>query len=82
MDWILSGLVLVGNFMIGKKLKWGWIVIAINSLAWIYYALFYLQPVQYGLVPSAVINFGIAVYSAHKWFTEHHEPQTGSGISD
>lgn len=70
MDWILSGLVLIGNFMIGRKWKWGWIVIAINSLAWVYYSLYILSPPQYGLVPSAILNFFVAGASAIKWFRE------------
>jgi hypothetical protein len=70
MDWILSGLVVLGNFMLGRKWKWGWIVMLINSLAWIYYALRILDPVQYGLVPSAALNFVVAGMSAYKWFKE------------
>jgi len=70
MDWILSGLVVLGNFLVGKKIKWGWIVILINSLAWIYYALVVLHPPQYGLVPSAALNFAVALFSAVKWFRE------------
>lgn len=70
MDWILSTIVLLGNFMIGRKWKWGWIVIAVNSLLWVYYALWFLTPPQYGLVPSAIVNFFIAVFSARKWFKD------------
>lgn len=70
MDWILSGLVVLGNFLVGKKIKWGWIVVLVNSLAWIYYALWVLSPPQYGLVPSAALNFVVAFFSAVKWFRE------------
>ena len=70
MDWILSSLVVLGNFMLGRKWKWGWIVMLVNSLAWIYYALEVLDPVQYGLVPSAALNFVVAGMSAYKWFKE------------
>jgi len=70
MDWILSGLVVLGNFLIGRKIKWGWIIMIINSLAWVFYALVILHPPQYGLVPSAMINFGISIGSAIKWFRE------------
>ena len=66
MDWILSSLVLGGNFLIGKKLRLGWIILSINSLAWIYYALS-LNPPQYGLIPSAAINFIICGYSVYTW---------------
>lgn len=70
MDWVLSGLVVLGNFLVGRKLKWGWVIMAVNSLAWIYYALLYLDPPQYGLVPSAMLNFLVSVISAIKWFKE------------
>ena len=70
MDWILCGLVVVANFLIGRKIKWGWIVAGINSLAWIYYAMFVLSPPQYGLVPAAILNFGVAIASTWKWFRE------------
>ncbi len=70
MDWVLSGLVVVVNFLIGKKVKWGWILAAINSIAWIYYAIWHLSPPQYGLVPAAAINFAIACGSFIKWHKE------------
>lgn len=70
MDWILSGLVLVGNFTIGKKLKWGWMILSINSLGWVIYAIWILDPPQWGLVPSAIINFFICSANVWKWFRE------------
>jgi hypothetical protein len=69
MDWLLSGLVLLGNFLVTRKNKWGLVVLSLNSLMWIYYA-FTLNPVQYGLVPSAVINFVVISIGVIKWFKE------------
>lgn len=69
MDWVLSTVVLLGNFLVGKKLKWGWIVLMINSLLWIYYALI-LSPPQYGLIPSASINFVLCTVNSIRWFRE------------
>lgn len=69
MDWLLSGLVLVGNFLLGRKNKWGWVILAVNSLGWVYYA-YSLNPIQWGLMPSAVINFGICIMAVYKWFKE------------
>ena len=74
MDWILSFLVLLGNFVVGKRMKWGWVILGVNSLAWIYYALS-LNPPQYGLIPSAAINFLLMSYNAYKWFKE--DPSDG-----
>jgi len=67
MDWILSFLVVFGNLLLSKKMKWGWIIICINSLAWIYYALI-LTPPQYGLIPSAIVNFIISLSGIINWF--------------
>lgn len=69
MDWLLSGLVLIGNFLLGRKNKWGWVILAVNSLGWVYYA-YSLNPVQWGLMPSAGINFGICIMAVYKWFKE------------
>jgi hypothetical protein len=70
MDWILSCLTIVGNSLIGRKIKWGWIVMGVCTLMWIYYAVFILNPPQYGLVPASVVTFIISVVSAIKWFRE------------
>jgi hypothetical protein len=66
MDWILSALVLSGNFLLGRKNKIGWWILAINSLAWIYYA-YSLAPIQWGLMPSAAINFFLCLHGIYKW---------------
>ena len=73
MDWILSTLVLAGNILIGRKVKWGWIVMIANSIAWVYYAWVVLEPPQYGLIPSAVINLFISAAAAWKWFREDRQ---------
>jgi hypothetical protein len=70
MDWILSALVVLTNILIGKKNKWGWIIGSITSFLWIVYALFILNPAQYGLVPSAILNLIISILSSIKWFKE------------
>ena len=69
MDWILSGLVLFGNFLLTRKIKWGFVVLSLNSLMWIYYALS-LNPIQYGLIPSAAINFCLMAYGVYNWMKE------------
>ena len=69
MDWLLSGLTIVMNIMFGRKNKWGWPLMIVISLLWIYYALS-LNPPQYGLLPAVVANLIIAVPSTIKWFRE------------
>lgn len=66
MDWLLSGLVLFGNFLLGRKNKLGWWILAVNSIGWVYYA-YTLEPTQWGLMPSAIINFFICVHGIYKW---------------
>lgn len=70
MDWIASISMLVANFIIGRKIKWGWILFILSCLFWVWYALFYLHPAQYGLVPASVINLAIGVSSFIKWNKE------------
>jgi hypothetical protein len=69
LDWLLSGLTILMNILLGKKIKWGWVLMVGISLLWIYYALT-LEPSQFGLVPAAIANLVIAVPSAIKWFRD------------
>lgn len=69
LDWVLSGLTIVMNILLGKKIKWGWILMMVVSLLWIVYALT-LNPPQYGLLPAVVANLAISIPSAIKWFKE------------
>ena len=70
MDWILSGSTILGNFLIGRKNKLGWIVFTLAGFLWLYYALIYLHPAQYGLLPATLVNLVIGVTSYIKWFRE------------
>ena len=54
MDWGLSGLVILSNILIGKKNKWGWIISAVSSVLWIFYAAFAIK--QYGLIPASLVT--------------------------
>lgn len=69
MDWLLSGITIFMNILLGRKNKWGWIVMMVLSGLWVYYALV-LVPPQYGLLPAVLANFVIAIPSAIKWFKE------------
>jgi len=75
MDWLLSLLTIIMNILLGKKIKWGWILMIIVSFLWIYYALS-LQTPQYGLLPAVVANLIIAIPSAIKWFKEDKKEQS------
>jgi hypothetical protein len=69
MDWLLSFLTIIMNILLGKKIKWGWILMIVVNIIWVYYALS-INPPQYGLLPAVFINTVIAISSAIKWFKE------------
>lgn len=71
-DWVLSGLTIFMNILLGRKNKWGWVIMIFVSLLWIYYALTLKSP-QYGLLPAVVANLFISIPSAVKWFREDRE---------
>lgn len=67
MDWFLSALTCLGLFLAGRKNRWGWLVMGVCSLLWVFYALYMLNPPQYGLVPAAVINVLISFHAFFSW---------------
>ncbi len=66
MDWILSAFTILGNWLTGKKIPFGWIILAAGAFLWIYYALS-LNPPQYGLIPASLINLALCGINAWKW---------------
>lgn len=71
MDWILSILTIIGIWLIGKKILWGWLFSAFASILWVVYAL-KLSPPQYGLIPASVIYFIIDIISFIRWYKDEH----------
>ena len=71
MDWALSGLMIVVNILLGRKNKWGWIILMGTNILWIIYALT-LTPPQVGLLPAILVNQIIAGASTYKWFKDDH----------
>lgn len=69
MDWALSILTIIMNVLLGKKNKWGWVLMLLVSILWIIYSIT-LDPPQYGLLPAVIANIVIAIPSAIKWFKE------------
>jgi|MudIll2142460700_1097286.scaffolds.fasta_scaffold03130_6 hypothetical protein len=72
MDWVLSFTVVLTMYLLGRKNKWGWVVSALNSILWIYYA---ISIKQYGLIPSSVILGANAVISGYQWFKDDLKPK-------
>ena len=61
MDWLGFGLILSGNWLIGSKNKFGFILVAVGSLIWVYLA---LGIPNYALV---AINFSGAIFMLRGW---------------
>lgn len=70
MDWFLSFLVVITNIIIGRKIKWGWVLMVIGALLWIYYAVYMLHPAQYGLIPASLLNVVVGITSFIKWYKD------------
>lgn len=66
MDWFLSFLIVIVNFLLSKKLRWAWLVMIGSALLWIYYAIS-LSPPQYGLIPASVLNIIVAISGYKNW---------------
>jgi hypothetical protein len=67
MDWLISILAISGTFLVAKKIKWGWVAFCLSNVTLAFYA-FSFHPPQYGLLPSAIINFGSSIMGLIKWF--------------
>ena len=69
MDWLLSFAVIFGTFLLSRKVRWGWLVLAVGSIGWMYYATT-LTPPQWGLLPSSAINLVISLLGYKNWNKE------------
>ena len=73
MDWGLSMATVLANFFLGRKNVVGWIILEAVSILWIYYAIWILNPPQYGLLLSCVPYIFISGYNCYKWTKEKNE---------
>lgn len=69
MDWVLSGLTVIVNYLLGRKNVYGWFVMLFMNGLWVRYAMS-LDPPQYGLLPAIFLNCIIAIVSIYKWFRD------------
>ena len=50
-SWLLAVIGVTGIFLVGRKTIWGWLILCVNEVLWIAYA---LATDQYGFIAMAV----------------------------
>jgi hypothetical protein len=63
-SWILVAIGVTGIFLVGRKTVWGWVVLFINEVLWIAYA---LTTKQYGFILGAIAYGIVYVKSFVHW---------------
>ena len=69
MDWIAGALELLGNYIIGNKSRWGFVINALCCACWVSYVLYVKS--AYGLLLVVVPSFIINVRNFVKWTREN-----------
>jgi len=67
MDWFVSICGIASMWLVGNKLKFGWILKVISQIAWIYLA---IVKDLYGFIPLATIASIVATRNYFKWRKE------------
>lgn len=63
-SWVLAFIGVSGIFLVGRKTIWGWVVLFLNEVLWIFYA---LTTKQYGFIFAAVAYGIVYVKSFMHW---------------
>ena len=66
-SWLLAVVGVSGIYFVGRKTIWGWIVLFINEVLWIGYA---LVTEQYGFIFAALAYMAVYVRSYRSWRRE------------
>ena len=66
-SWVLACCGIVGTFIVGRKNKWGWVVLFFNETLWIIYA---LHTKQYGFILGSLAYMAVYVKSHRHWAKE------------
>jgi hypothetical protein len=69
-SWILAGIGVTGIFLVGRKTIWGWLVLCVNEVLWIVYA---LTTKQYGFIVAAIAYGIVYVKSFMHWKKDEKE---------
>lgn len=63
-SWILALCGITGTFIVGKKNRWGWVVLFFNETLWIIYA---LSSSQYGFILGSIAYMIVYVKNHRSW---------------
>jgi hypothetical protein len=63
-SWLLAIIGIFGIYFVGKKTVWGWLVLLVNEVIWIAYA---ISTKQYGFIVSAIAYGIVYVKSFMNW---------------
>ncbi len=66
-SWILAIIGVTGIYFVGKKTIWGWVVLSVNEVLWIIYA---VTTKQYGFIVAAVAYGIVYIKSFIQWQRE------------
>lgn len=66
-SYILAAIGVTGIFFVGKKTLWGWLVLCVNEVIWIMYA---LATKQYGFIIMALAYVSVYIKSYRGWKSE------------
>jgi nicotinamide riboside transporter PnuC len=63
-SWVLALVGVTGIFLVGRKTIWGWLILCVNEVLWIFYA---LATDQYGFIFMAVTYAAVYIKSFLHW---------------
>lgn len=63
-SWVLAVIGVAGIFLVGRKTIWGWLILCVNEVLWIIYA---LHTDQYGFIVSALAYAAVYIRSYIHW---------------
>lgn len=72
-SYLLAAIGVTGIFFVGKKTLWGWLVLCVNEIIWIIYA---LATKQYGFIIMALAYTAVYIKSYKGWKSEAEKMKT------
>lgn len=66
-SWVLAVCGIVGTYTVGRKNKWGWVVLFFNESLWLVYA---FQTDQYGFILGSLAYMTVYIKSHRRWSRE------------
>jgi len=72
-SWVLAAIGVKGLFLVVRKTIWGWLILCVNEILWIAYA---LATDQYGFIAMAIAYAAIYIKSYIHWRKDELEGVT------